>query len=240
MPGALGRIAPKTWEHVDKYPLTAPHLAEITVAPRPVVIGVNWYPEFDEPYQDSAGKWWLPDIKRGSEPRGGHSVCLKPYGVDDTSFWYRLYDQQNEGICVAEAGSRMSSLNNRISFQPRWLYDRCKEYDGEPYQDNGTYVNSAFWVQRNKGHVRRQLGEEQGLEPGQYDDRVPKLSYGISAYRWARSIDDVLAVLGTPTRDYVNILNSWGTFYPHYVRMSADTLERLWFEDGELGIATDR
>lgn len=212
------------------------------MAPRPVVIGVDWFPEFDEPEQDSQGHWWIArnGIGARSQPRGGHSVALKPKGVLDTSFWYRLYDQGEEGICVAEAGSRMSSLNNRRSYQPQWLYDRCKEYDGEPGQMNGTYVNSAFNVLRSKGHVRRKLGEPQGLTSGQYDNRTPVVADGISAFRWVRSIDDALDVLGYGGLDYVDILNSWGTYYPHLVRMPADVLEVLWYRDGEIGVATDR
>lgn len=238
MPGHLGRIPPKDWEHVEKYPLTAAHVAEIT-QPRPVVIGVNWYPEFDDPVKDSKGVWWLPEPAKASRPRGGHSVCLKPGYVTDQDFWWRLYDQGEEGICVAEAGSRLQTLNNRRTYQPRWLYDQCKKIDGIPSEE-GTFVNAAFKVLKAKGHVRRRLGEPQGLTPHQFDKRTPVLADGISTYRWARSIDDVLEVLGFAGFDYVEVLNSWGTYFPHITRMRATTLERLWREDGEIGLSTDR
>lgn len=238
MPGALGRRTPTTWTHVEKYPLTAPRLAEITV-PRPVVIGIDWFDDFDSPEQDSAGKWWIGrNLNRLGSVRGGHSVCLKPYGIEDTSFWYRLYDQGEEGICVSMAGSRAQSLNNRRSYQPRWLYDRCKEIDGD--NEEGTWVDSAMKVEKAKGLLRRKLGDSLNLEPHALDSATPTLSDGISAYRWIRSIDDALTVLGQPNRDYVILLNSWGTFYPHYVRMPAATLEYLWFRDGEIAVSTDR
>jgi hypothetical protein len=63
---------------------------------------------------------------------------------------------------------------------------------------------------------------------------------GIKANRWARSVDDVLSTLGYDGLDYVDVLNSWGRAYPHLTRMPAKVLERLWKEDGEVGIVTDR
>jgi hypothetical protein len=75
------------------------------------------------------------------------------------------------------------------------------------------------------------------------DDGVtsaPALAEGIAANRWARSVDDVLSVLGYAGLDYVDVLNSWGRTYPHLTRMPAKVLERLWKEDGEVGIVTDR
>ncbi len=63
---------------------------------------------------------------------------------------------------------------------------------------------------------------------------------GISENRWARRVEDVLQALGTPERDYVTLLNSWGKEYPHLVRMPAEVLDRLLREDGEAGLVTDR
>jgi hypothetical protein len=65
------------------------------------------------------------------------------------------------------------------------------------------------------------------------------LREGISANRWATNAGQVLEALGTPTRDYVEILNSWGLDFPHRVRMPAEVLQRLLDEDGEAGIVTD-
>ena len=58
--------------------------------------------------------------------------------------------------------------------------------------------------------------------------------------RWARSVDDVLTTLGYGGLDFVDVLNSWGRGYPHLTRMPASVLERLWKEDGEVGLVTDR
>ena len=48
----LGRFIPDDWAHVEKYPLSA--LPKRRPTPRPVVIGVNWYTEFDKPGTRSA------------------------------------------------------------------------------------------------------------------------------------------------------------------------------------------
>ncbi len=69
----------------------------------------------------------------------------------------------------------------------------------------------------------------------------PDVAEGMSADRWARSVDEVLQVLGYQDVDYVDVLNSWGRDgYPHLVRMPASVLDRLRREEGEIGLVTDR
>lgn len=49
----------------------------------PVVIGVNWYSNFDSPQKDASGRYWIG--KEGTALgtiRGGHCVCL--YGAYDS------------------------------------------------------------------------------------------------------------------------------------------------------------
>lgn len=55
----LGRFIPDDWEHVDKYPFAAlPDEARPKKVP--VVIGVNWYSEFDNPELDeSTGEYFV-------------------------------------------------------------------------------------------------------------------------------------------------------------------------------------
>ena len=45
----LGRLVPDDWHHLENYPLTA---ESRPAAPVPVVIGVNWYAEFDQTSDD--------------------------------------------------------------------------------------------------------------------------------------------------------------------------------------------
>lgn len=234
----FGRLAPPDWDHVDKYPMTASHLARVT-RPRPVVIGIDWFDSFDTPEWDqSTQAWWIGRDGRLDGRPNGHSVCLKPRGSNDPGSWYDFYDQVDQGICVSEACSRHQSHYNRRAYQPRWLYDQCKKIDGIPNEE-GTFVRAGMDVLKRQGHVRRKPAEPHALLKDEIT-RYPLASEGISAYRWLRGIDDVLEVLGYGDKDYVDILNSWGRWYPHMVRMPASTLERLYFRDGEFAVATDR
>ena len=228
MPGSLGRRPPSDWKHVDRFPLT---IATAPKKPAPVVIGVNWYVEFDSPQPDAQGHQWIARDGRLTTVRGGHCVCLKPRGATDPDAWWDFYDQGNEGACVGFGISRLASQLNRRTYDGFWLYHEAKKVDEWPGEDyDGTSVRAGLDILRKVGH--RVL--ENGVEA------PPALSEGIRANRWARSVDDVLAVLGYDGLDYVDVLNSWGRGYPHLTRMPATVLERLWREDGEVGIVTDR
>lgn len=233
--GPLGRRPPTDFSHVSRYPLTEPRRVGVTT-PTPVVIGVNWYVEFDEPSRTrERGRdvYWVARDGKLSTVRGGHCVCLKPKGVDDLDGWWSFYDQGSEGACVGYGISRLASLLNRVRYDASWLYheaQRVDEWPGEGY--DGTSVRAGLDVLRTSGH--RRVSRNGNVKPPSTED-------GIQANRWATSIDDVLAVLGSPERDYVEFLNSWGRDgYPHVVRMPATVLERLRLEDGELGVVTDR
>jgi hypothetical protein len=223
--GALGRREPTDWVHVERYPLTA---ATTPATPRPVVLGINWYKEFDNPTKDSKNRWWIARDGRLTTVRGGHCVCLAPSSLEDTYGWWDFYNQGNEGACVGFGWSRCMSLFNRKRYDAPWLYHEAQKVDewpGEAY--DGTSVRAA-------GDVLRTLG----LRRSQAKTASP--TEGIAAFRWATSAQDVLGVLGTPNLDYVRVLNSWGTSYPHYVYMPGSVLERLRTESGEVAVPTDR
>ncbi len=228
MPGPLGRRPPSDWQHVDKYPLTA---ATAPARPTPVVIGVNWYVEFDKPELDADGHSWIARDGRLTTVRGGHCVCLKPRGTGDPDLWWNFYNQGEEGACVGFGSSRMMSQLNRKTYDGFWLYHEAQKVDEWPGEDyEGTSVRAALDVLRKVGHSEVNDGKT----------LPPALQEGIKANRWARSIDDVLTTLGYGGLDFVDVLNSWGRGYPHLTRMPATVLERLWKEDGEVGIVTDR
>jgi hypothetical protein len=229
-------------------------------APIPVVIGVNWYSNFDTPV-DSAGNryrwgakpvghWWVGRSSNLGQLRGGHCVCLKPRyqgTATDLVGWWDFYNQGAEGACVGFGCSRMMSIMNRKRFFARWLWDRSKEIDSwsdtNPGDDEGTSVRAALNILSTRGHVPWTNSAAQIQADSDYTLRrnlTPSLHEGIYRYRWMRSIDDCLSVLGYGDKDYVDILNSWGRHYPHLVRMPASVLERLWREDGEIGLVTDR
>lgn len=235
-PGFLGRVVPPDWEHVRRYALSA---VPLPAKPTPVVLGVNWYEAFD--YPEKHGKdWWIGRANGGlGRLRGGHAICVKPDALDDFLTWRRFYDQGETGACVGYSSSRMMSLLNRARYDAPWLWERARLRDGDPGNDDledreqGTTVRAGLDVLRRTGHCRIVHGRA----------RKPEKREGVSAYRWAGSVDEVLAVLRSPSserRDAVALLNSWGTAYPHVVWLPLGVLDRLLREDGEAGLVTDR
>jgi hypothetical protein len=237
----LDRLVPDDWAHVEKWPLTA---AAIPSKPVPVTIGVNWYSNFDNPQQDSRGRWWIGKGNLGSI-RGGHCVCLEPGDPSDGTTlqdlvgWWDFYNQLLEGKCVGEGLSRMMSLLNRKRYDPTWLWNRAKERDEwpdtNPGDDNGTSVRAGADVLRTLGHVI--------FKAGRSGDGYPLASEGISANRWATTVEQVNAALQSPANERlgaVRILNSWGRDYPHRVWMPLETLQTLLNEEGEATVVTDR
>jgi hypothetical protein len=244
----FGRYVPDDWRHVDNYPLTALLAPERPVC-TPVVIGVNWYAEMDQRVVDErSGETFI--ARSGAESltriRGGHCVCLEPGGEPDTAAEHEFYDQGAEGACVGFGWSRCMTLLNGGRYAARWLWDRSKERDEwpqtNPGDDQGTSVRAAAEVLISAGHV-------QWDDALTGHDHVARATYradadqGISAYRWARSVDEVHAVLDNTRADElgaVPILNSWGPEYPHRVWLPDDVFARLIEEDGEVAVPTDR
>lgn len=229
----LGRLVPADWEHVERYSIAALPAGS---QPKnvPVVIGVNWYSAFDEPQaRMEKGRrvfYVAPDGELGSL-RGGHCVCLEPLQPRDAYDWVDYYNQGHEGACVGFGWSRAMSLLNRTRYDARWLYreaQKVDEWEGEQYE--GTSVRAAADVLRARGHRRMVRGQS----------REESMDGGIAANRWAQSADEVLRALGTPGRDYVTFLNSWGREYPRRVRMPGEVLAKLIEQEGEVAIPTDR
>jgi hypothetical protein len=220
----LGRKVPTDWRHLGAYPL----LAALPTTPTPVVIGVNWYRAFDSP-QRSGNIWRIPNTHNLGSIRGGHAICLEPKGGNDV--WWPWYNQ-NLGSCTGQSAARCMSIFNRRRYDPCFIWREARLHDewsdnDDLSQDGGSSVRAAFWVLANEGAVRAretQLRREDG----------------IAVYRWALSAEQVLQALGTPERDYVVLLNSWGRAWPHRVRLPAEVLDRLLAEDGEAGLPTDR
>lgn len=235
----LGRLPPSDWEHVEKYPLTA---ATAPSKPVPVVLGINWYSNFDSPVKDGR-TWWIGRGDLGSI-RGGHGICVKPHGVDDLATWWAFYDQGQEGRCVEFAWHRCMTLLNRHRFDiwSRWAYwemQRGDEWEGGSYPGaqpvyEGTSVRSGGEVGRTKGFIRATRGKPAGTEGNPAE--------GIAAYRWPTDWNEVRTVLGIPNSvDGVPLLNSWGRYgYPHIVRLTDEAGARILGEDGEAAIPTDR
>ena len=245
----LGRFIPDDWGHVESYPLSA--LApEERPEHAPVVIGVNWYGEFDHPELDeSSGEHFVAPGGSDSltKVRGGHCVCLEPGGdMSDREEWRTFYNQGSEGACVGFGWSRCMSVLNGQEYAARWLWDRAKERDQwpetNPGDNDGTTVRAAAEVLVASGHVP-------WSDPYADDDYTEREGYqadaaqGLTTFRWAQTVDEVHGVLGNERADElgaVPILNSWGDGYPARVWMPDDVLECLMQEQGEIAIPTDR
>ena len=223
----LDRLVPPDWEHVESYPLRALAAAE---RPKgiPVVIGVNWYSEFDNPVRLPDGRWWVAPDGKLSTVRGGHCVCIKADEADPQSWWH-FYNQGREGACVGFGSSRMKSLLDRTRYDALELYHATQQLGGYVGQE-GAYVRDAMEVLRTRGALRP--GKTQ-IQP----------TSRISAYRWTTSVEDILSTLDMPIAirlGAVPFLNSWGDAdYPHITWMPGEVLNRLLTEDGEAAIVTD-
>jgi len=221
----LGRRPPTDWKHVEKFPLTA-----TPAAPTPVVLGINWYSNFDEPNLDSKGRYWI-GVGNLGPIRGGHCICAKSSGHPDLIGWWQFYDQGQEGACVGFGTARAQSLLNRTRYDAFWTYNEAKKIDEWPGEDyDGTSVRAGFEVERTLGLKRARSG-------------LVVQGDGIAAYRWATTVKMVHGSLQSPLADSLGaipLLNSWGTAYPHIVWLPDETLDRLLSEDGEAGLITDR
>lgn len=238
MSGPLGRREPTDWVHVERYGLT-PETAP--TKPVPVTLGIAWYEAFDRPERDRRGRYWVARSGDLGRVRGGHCVCLEPgddpntgYTQQDASNWWKFYDQGREGACVGFGSSRMMSLLNRRRYDARWLWNQAKLVDEwpdtNPGDDNGTSVRAAMDVLRDRGHVA-------------WGQQNPSAADGISANRWARTVDEVLGALRSPADEKlggVRLLNSWGSGYPHRVWLPLEVLQRLLDENGEATLVVDR
>lgn len=232
----FGRIPPSDDRHLQRYSLTP---ATMPTTPTPVVLGINWYEGFDRSHLTSVGTTFsFPPLANWGGIRGGHAICLKPPSVRDGDRWWAYYDQLNTSACVGFSSSRMMTLLNRARYEGSMLYLQAQLVDewpgGEPSY-YGTSVRAGMDVLRTVG-------------PYDMKTLLPQRDAGISANRWATSVEDIAACLspvdgGKRVLDagYVTMLNSWGIYYPHYVRIPLTTLQRLVFqEDGDATVVTDR
>jgi hypothetical protein len=226
-PAKLDRKAPTSWEHVESYPIRA---LAAGVKPTPVILGINWYDAFDTPQLRDDERWWIPEPTSRAQVRGGHCICVKSK-QPDTWNWYEFYDQGEDGACVGFGTSRAQTLVNHVEYDAFWLYHEAQKIDEWPGEDyDGTSVNAGLRVAKEKGLKRQVSG-------------VVAPQDGISAYRWATSVEEVHSVIQLPLADElgaVPLLQSWGRYYPHLVWLPDAWLERLLREDGEAAVVTDR
>lgn len=226
---SFGLLPPPDRNHLDKYPL---RLAK-EFPTGPMAMGLTWYESFSEPLRAADGAYWI-GIEPGNlgRPLGGHAVCLLPWGWRDLNGAWETFDQGQTSECVGFSTSRLMGLLNRVTYHGSALYAECKKRDGIPNED-GTYLRVAFDVLRELGPWRRR---RDGAAKG------PLLAHGITENRWTESVEEAATWLGME-KEYLTILNSWGTGWPREVRIPLRTLEALMRREDaylELGAVTDR
>lgn len=245
-PRALGYQKPKDYSHVEKYALRS--LPAATIPRVPMAMGIDWYSNFDNPQPVQFGSITRYFIGRGNLGgiRGGHCVCIKSGNYSDRLSWWNFYDQGNEGACVGFGTSRMMTLMNRERYNARWVWDHAKMIDEwpdtNPGDDNGTSVHAGADVLRTLGEVKW-ASSMSDLSFTDRDALIGDPNKGISAARWATSVDEIRAVLQSSLNDQLQAIpfvNSWGRYYPHITWMPYTVVEKLISDGGEFLVPTDR
>lgn len=131
-----------------------------------------------------------------------HALVVPPAGTEKSlglPWWWKQHNQGNEGACVGFGNSAMSSITNHYQrllntgkdvtyrYDARWLYLEAQlidEWDETPPEE-GTSVRAGCEILRARGHRRVQSGVA-GPE---------NLAHGVSAYRWATTVDEVRAAI---------------------------------------------
>src|SRR5436190_1785654 len=104
-----GRRTPTNFDHVERYP---PTLTTTPSAPVPVVIGVDWFTNFDNPVKDSTGGRWSrrADILRleGHKPWGGTGEVKLAEGIS-ANRWATSVGQVMDAL-KSPASERMGAV----------------------------------------------------------------------------------------------------------------------------------
>ncbi len=119
--------------------------------------------------------------------------AVAPPTLDEVNFIFRLpawhwsHDQGHQGACEGHGNSMMMSLLNKKRYNPFWLWNEAKKIDEwpdtNPGDDNGTSGRATCDILRTLGHSKWQ--EDQS-----------NIEDGITANRWATTIDEMRTALG--------------------------------------------
>ena len=128
-------------------------------------------------------------------------LAAAPAGTEKSlglPWWWKQHDQGNEGACVGFGSSAMMSITNHYQrlrqgqdvtyrYDARFLYTEAQAVDewAETPPEEGTSVRASCQILHQSGHKRVQNGV---VGP-------QLLAHGISAYRWAETIDEMRAAI---------------------------------------------
>jgi hypothetical protein len=253
--GALGRREPKTFEHVEKYPLQTAVDAQIFTVP--------------DTLEKSLG---LPSYwKRWDQGEEGACVGFGSsamMGITNT-LQYR---------------NHLGNMAGEFAFEPFWLYREAQLVDEWPETppEEGTSVNASCKVLLSQGHrraYRNSIGPVEsnyGIKAYRWAKTVDEMRAAIHAglavsigVNWYTNFDMLVKengehwigvdFAGNPTRNLGKIrgghsvcvyrasdkrqafrfMNSWGEYYPP-TWIPYNVMQRLLYEYGEAVVITDR
>lgn len=233
---ALGGNLPPDRDHISAYPLRTIDRSKVGVG-LPVVLGIPWYTGFDTPVAGSSDDcYYLPTRSLG-KIRGYHCICAEPNNpaMRDEAAWWPFYNQGETPACEGFGHARRASLMTRNVYNAPHLYNDARRMEGTFPDGEGSTNRAACEALKRWGvHVAGPLQEVSSLEP------LEPETLSISAFRWATTADQVLAVLGYATGSTIPLLQSWGTGYPQRVQLAPETLETLLQQEGEADVETNR
>lgn len=151
--------------------------------------------------------------------------------------WHKTWDQGSEGACVGFAASMMMSMINerqasleKLSpvtrrYNPWWLWKEARLVDGWAGNDDlnvseGTWVNAACKILRDKGHCRVINGRTKSAD----------IAEGISTYRWATSVDLVRTAISQNIPVAIGV--DW---YTNFDSPQKNSVGEYWIGENDLG-----
>lgn len=171
-----------------------------------------------------------------------HPLSVAPAGTEKglgLPWWWEQHDQGQEGACVGFGCSSMQSITNHrqrllatgrditYRYESRWLYLEAQLIDEwtETPPEEGTSVRAGCEILRSVGHRRVQRSVA----------GVPLLEHGISAYRWATTVDEIRAAIYSDLAVAIGV-NWYSNFdNPQLISPLSGAAPEWWIGGGNLG-----
>ena len=166
--GHLGRRIPTDFEHVEKFPFSTVEPVAVDVVNHTMSLP-SWHWTHDQGHEGSSV---------------GHGIAMER-AITNT--------RQNRLLQILYPGRR---------YDPLFVWNEAKKIDEwpdtNPGDDNGTSVRAGYDVCRLKGlpRVTSMRLDEEG-NPYPYKQTEVDVSAGISANRWARTVDEIRTALAS-------------------------------------------
>lgn len=203
--GALGRRVPPDWKHVEKYPLRAVQAETV------------------------------PEVNR---------ILRLPH-------WHLTHDQGSEGSCVGHGVVMERAITNTSQniflnvlgwktrrYDPIHVWNEAKKIDfwpdTNPGDDNGTSVRAGYDVARDQGLIRVKKMVLTGDTPWPEGSGALDPAEGISANRWATTVDEMRTALASGVPVTIGV-TWWSNFDRPQPKGDQFGKTHYWIGEGDLG-----